>query len=300
MLRFIYQVSGAAFTVQEAVMGIAAVFGQKLASYLARPRYAESSRSTFDIEKLRSVIKPGDVLLVEGTSRISTTIKYLTQSTWSHAAFYLGSFTSYEIRTLGIAYQIKENWPTEQESFSLLVEADILEGVRVVPLEEYRGLHTRICRPVGLMKRDLEQLRHFFLARIGHQYDLKNIVDLIRYLVIPPIPTPWRRAFLRLGSGDPTQAICSSLIAQGFQAIQYPVLPRVSWIAWQDAKGVERREEILHKRDASQYVPRDFDVSPYFQVVKPSIEAGFDLRDLHWARSEQNDQAVVEQVEEGW
>jgi hypothetical protein len=30
-------------------------------------------------------------------------------------------------------------------------------------------------------------------------------------------------------------------------------------------------------------VPRDFDVSPYFQVVKPTLEAGFDPRRLAWA-----------------
>jgi len=39
---------------------------------------------------LRGVIQPGDVLLVEGNNRISGIIKYLTQSTWSHAALFVG------------------------------------------------------------------------------------------------------------------------------------------------------------------------------------------------------------------
>ena len=43
-----------------------------------------------DPEHLRGVIEPGDVLLVEGNNRISGIIKYLTQSTWSHAALYVG------------------------------------------------------------------------------------------------------------------------------------------------------------------------------------------------------------------
>ena len=30
-------------------------------------------------------------------------------------------------------------------------------------------------------------------------------------------------------------------------------------------------------------MPRDFDISPYFQVVKPTIEYGFDYTALHWA-----------------
>jgi hypothetical protein len=31
-------------------------------------------------------------------------------------------------------------------------------------------------------------------------------------------------------------------------------------------------------------MPRDFDISPYFAVVKPTLEAGFDYRALTWAR----------------
>jgi hypothetical protein len=30
-------------------------------------------------------------------------------------------------------------------------------------------------------------------------------------------------------------------------------------------------------------MPRDFDISPYFSVVKPTIEEGFDYTALHWA-----------------
>lgn len=35
-------------------------------------------------------------------------------------------------------------------------------------------------------------------------------------------------------------------------------------------------DEILHAHHHSLFVPRDFDVSPYFAVVKPSLAAGFD------------------------
>jgi hypothetical protein len=30
-------------------------------------------------------------------------------------------------------------------------------------------------------------------------------------------------------------------------------------------------------------MPRDFDISPYFAIVKPTIERGFDYTRLHWA-----------------
>jgi hypothetical protein len=35
-------------------------------------------------------------------------------------------------------------------------------------------------------------------------------------------------------------------------------------------------------RHHSLFAPRDFDVSPYFQMIKPTIEAGFDFRALKW------------------
>lgn len=38
----------------------------------------------------------------------------------------------------------------------------------------------------------------------------------------------------------------------------------------------------LHIRDSSLYAPRDFDVSPYFAVIKPTIEVGFDYKKLIW------------------
>jgi len=30
-------------------------------------------------------------------------------------------------------------------------------------------------------------------------------------------------------------------------------------------------------------MPRDFDISPYFEIVKPTIVHGFDYTTLHWA-----------------
>jgi hypothetical protein len=30
-------------------------------------------------------------------------------------------------------------------------------------------------------------------------------------------------------------------------------------------------------------MPRDFDISPYFEIVKPTIVQGFDYTALHWA-----------------
>ena len=243
--------------------------GWALARFLARPRDDCGPVATSGPDLLAATLQPGDVLLVEGNSRFSTAIKYLTQSSWSHAALYVGA---------AAARGLSGGEP------HLLLEADINEGVRTVPLSRYARRHTRICRPVGLASPDIDRVLDFALARLGQRYDLKNIVDLARYLLpTPPVPSRWRRRLLALGSGDPTRAICSSLIAQAFQSIRYPILPNVVLASREDRAGGEALAEILHIRHHSLFAPRDFDVSPYFRIVKPTLESGFDPGALEWA-----------------
>lgn len=256
-------------------MALLDVTGRHLARYLTRPRPGIAQVSTCPPEKLKSTLKPGDVLLIEGSSRLSAAIKYLTQSCWSHAALYVGD-------VLGP--------PGPGEDAKVLIEADINDGVRAVPLSEYSGLHTRICRPVGLSSKEINSLIADVVRRIGHQYDLKNVLDLMRYLIqTPPVPVRWRRRMLAFGSGDPTRAICSSLIAQAFQSMGYPILPDISLEKSSDKSCANCYKEILHIKHHSLFAPRDFDVSPYFQVVKPMIEQGFDPHKVTWhAQAERN------------
>ena len=120
--------------------------------------------------------------------------------------------------------------------------------------------------------------------RIGYTYDTRNVIDLARYLFpTPPIPVRWRRHMLSLGSGDPTRAICSSLIAQAFQSVPYPILPEVTRAPGRAAAAsTYSRSEILHIRNHTLFTPRDFDLSPYFAVVKPTLESDFDYRKIVW------------------
>ena len=253
-----------------AMFGPSRLLGKALARYLSAPRAAAQTGTPASPHKVLATLRPGDVLLVEGASRISTAIKYLTQSTWSHAALYVGP-------QLGGADAAGEPL--------LFVEADIVEGVCKRSLAYYARYHTRICRPHELRPEDLRRLLALVCAKIGHQYDLKNVLDLARYLLPqPPVPARWRRKLIALGSGDPTKAICSSLIAEAFQAIGYPVLPRVTTAAGDERSRAVARE-IFHIRHHSLYAPRDFDVSPYFEVVKPTLAQGFDYRAIEWSDS---------------
>ncbi len=119
------------------------------------------------------------------------------------------------------------------------------------------------------------------IGRLGLKYDMRNIWDLARYLLpTPPVPVQWRRRMLAIGSGDPTRAICSSLVAEAFQSIRYPILPEIRTVGRLRALA---EREIFHIRHHSLFVPRDFDISPYFAVVKPTLVQGFDYRKLVWA-----------------
>ena len=64
-------------------------------------------------------------------------------------------------------------------------------------------------------------------------------------------------------------------------------MDRLNWntkaINRADRLARSQRSEILHIRHHSLFAPRDFDLSPYFQVVKPTLEAGFDHRRLIWS-----------------
>ena len=239
--------------------------GEGLASYLGQPISKYVPFSVTPARILRQHLRPGDVLLVEGDKRISVAIKYLTQSTWSHAALYVGDLKDHGLAAGG------EN---------LLIEADMKNGVIAVPLSKYRSLNTRICRPVGLAQEDLDKIVRFMVDRIGLRYDLKHVFDLMRYLLpTPPVPVRWRRRMLSLGSGDPTRAICSTMIAQAFQSVQYPILPKIRVEAADDGEG---SRDLYQKRYHGLFTPRDFDLSPYFEIVKPTLEAGFDYKSLEW------------------
>ena len=243
--------------------------GKWLARFLESPSRDYEPFAVTDTATLARILQPGDVLLVEGNQRISVAIKYLTQSTWSHAAMFVGSANG-------------EAETANQEN--VLIEADLSKGVIAVPLSDYANFNTRICRPYGLTDEDRLKVVNFMKERIGYQYDLKNVIDLMRYLVpTPPVPVRWRRRMLALGSGDPTRAICSTLIAQAFQTVKFPILPESSTRQILDATESRYTEkEIFHIRHYSLFTPRDFDISPYFQIVKSTLEKGFDYRSMEW------------------
>jgi hypothetical protein len=253
--------------------------GGKLAAFLSKSLPGYRRLDTVSPAQVADVLEKGDILLVEGNTRISSAIKYLTQSSWSHATLFVGS-------------------KGEPASTLNLLEADLQNGVRLVGVDHFEGFNLRICRPVKLTEADKDRLVSFAKSKLGHKYDLRNVLDLARYLIQKPaVPTRYRRAMIGFGSGEPTKAICSTLIAETIQSINYQILPlrgrndgvdnklvQSSVDLWTTVldKGVKGEVPLYYKRHFTHFTPRDFDLSPYFEIIKPTIVHGFDHHALHF------------------
>jgi hypothetical protein len=261
---------------------------------LTKPRGGYNHILPHDMDRLRRALRPGDVVLVDGDQRVSEVIKYLTQSSWSHSALYVGD-------------ELLRRRPAEApalvaahgaEARHMIVEA-LMDGVIASPLSKYANFNLRVCRPTGLRRDDLERILDEVLGQLGNRYDVRNLLDLARYFFpLSLIPRRFRRRALQLGSGLTTQVICSSLIGRAFQNVGFPILPAMSRPA--APAGRLRLRDRLLRRPPLPYpavfrrqvpaviTPRDFDLSPYFEIVKLSpIEVPkFDYRRIQWAETE--------------
>ncbi|MEO5378622.1 MAG: hypothetical protein H7832_12690 [Magnetococcus sp. DMHC-6] len=227
----------------------------------------------FDL--LSSKVKPCDVLLVEGRSRCSEVIKTITQSPWSHSVLYIGRLSETEdplLRQKIMAYHHGD--PDEQ----LILEAVLGQGTILSPLSLYRNHHLRICRPQAISPHDAIKVIEHLLNRLGSDYDLRQILDLARFLLPYGIlPRQWRSTLFAHSAGETTRTVCSSMLALAFMSVSFPILPVVQ----RDKNGQIR----LYRRNFRLFTPRDFDHSPYFEIIKYPLIGHDDLanyRNLPW------------------
>ena len=131
--------------------------------FLTRDVIAGLPECSNDTAGLYRYLRRGDVVLVEGHSRVSHFIKYATQSQWTHTALYVGD----ELLRRGdrLREQIVAAFGVSADH--LIVEALLGEGVVVAPLEKYRAHTVRICRPHAIDAADLERVIQAVLADLG-------------------------------------------------------------------------------------------------------------------------------------
>lgn len=204
---------------------------ERLVLYLAQPVRQYKAAQTADLQALALALQNGDVVLASGRTRAAAIVRRLTGSCWAHAAMYVG--------------------PLEEGTDPrCIVEADLAEGVRAVPLTEFLGQRVMVLRPTGLEDEDRRRLTDWVLARVGNRYDFGHAWGLAKTLLRLPFP-------LRVPpvSESATRFICSSLLAQAFVLVGHPVMPAHARV--RDASATDLR-----------YVtPRDFEGASGFEVI---------------------------------
>ncbi len=216
-----------------------------------------------DFNLLSDEIKVGDILLIEGQSQISRIIKSVTQSRWSHAAIYIGRIrdnVTPALRNRTIEYY------AGPDDTPLLAEAILGKGTILTPLEEYRSYRLRLCRPNELSLEDRSMVISYVIEKLGTDYDLRQVVDLARFMFPYSIlPRRWRTSLFHHNAGPETRTVCSTLIAEAFQNVNYPILP----VLLENDFGYKS----LYRRNSRLYSPLDFDLSPWFDILKFPIQS---------------------------
>tara|TARA_R110002049_G_scaffold182041_2_gene349647 strand:+ start:69227 stop:70090 length:864 start_codon:yes stop_codon:yes gene_type:complete len=221
-------------------------------------------------------IRPADVLLVEGRLRVSNVIKIITQSSWSHSALYIGRL--YDIQDPEAKARIMQHYDGPPDE-PLVIESQLGQGTIVTPLKFYEKLHTRICRPRGISPDDANKVITYATSFLGMAYDVRQLLDLARFLI--PwwtfMPRRWHSSLFEHNAQEVTKVVCSSMIASAFASVKFPVLPLI----FQD----ENKKFSLKERNLRLFTPRDFDYSPYFEIIKYPLLGKDDLgfyRKLPW------------------
>jgi hypothetical protein len=213
-----------------------------------------------DFEKMRFELRAADVILVEGKSRVSRIIRQVTQSSWTHAAIYIGRL--YDIDDTELRMRIRKYYkgaPDEQ----LMIESMMGQGTVVSVISNYKNHNLRICRPRNLTREDAQKVIGFTINHLGMRYNWRHIFDLARFLFPWSIlPRRWRSGLFAHNALKPTEEICSSLIARAFLIVHFPILPEIK---------KNGSQITLVSRDPRLFTPKDFDYSPFFDIIKYAI-----------------------------
>lgn len=272
--------------------------------HLTKPLRNYDVRIANHLPSLKQHMRPGDVLLVEGEQRVSQVIRYLTQSSWSHSALYVGD----ELRRFNPRLADELAARHGPEGKHLLVEATVEAGVSCVPLAKYTRNNIRVCRPRGLRRDDLDRILQEVTGQLGREYNVRHILELGRYFFpVSLIPRRYRRTALQLGGDATRQVICTTMLARAFARVGYPIVPRVTlnelpavhgWLDRIVGRNGNRAQALFEPEDPTLITPRDFDLSPYFEIVKLNylVNTKFDYRRIAWSGSADQSPSAASRV----
>jgi len=239
-------------------MGIKTWLMDELSSWLNTEVDDNEDAQLTDFERLCEELHQCDVLLVEGRTRVSHVIKSITNSPWTHSVLYIGRLD--QIRDESLQEKVSEYYQGESHE-QLIIESMLGEGTVISPVTKYENEHLRICRPKGISRSDRQQVIAFSLSQLGYVYDVRHLLDLARFLLPYGIfPRRWRSTLFQQYAGRTTRNVCSYMLGEAFNSVDFPILP----IAERSKDGSLK----LYKRNPRLFTPKDFDYSPYFDIIK--------------------------------
>lgn len=230
-----------------------------------------------DFDRIRYEVRPGDVLLIEGRNHVSHVIKQITQSAWSHSCLYIGRL--HDIDDQELRHHVRQFYHGSSNE-QLVIEGMLGQGTIITPITQYKNDHIRICRPTGLIRADAQKVIAYAINKLGGHYSLRHLLDLFRFLFPWGImPKRWRSVIFEHNALKPTHDICSSMIADAFASVKFPILPIVQTDSEHGLQLIQRHSKI--------FTPSDFDYSPYFNIIKYpffAIGEGAMYKDLPWKK----------------
>ncbi len=214
-----------------------------------------------DFERIKHELRMCDVILVEGRSKISEIIRWVTNSPWTHAALYIGRL--YDLEDADLQDIVRQHYHGDPGD-RLIIESLLGRGTIIQSIDAYQADHLRICRPLRLSYKDTQQVIRYAVSQLGTDYNVRQVFDLMRFLLPwPLLPKKWASTLFLKVPGESTQTVCSTMIAKAFAYVQFPILPLV--------KQGEGTEVQLFRRNTKLCTPKDFDYSPYFDIIKYSF-----------------------------
>ncbi len=272
-------------------MGMGNWLFQKITKYYSKETQNAQRSYLCDFDRICHEIIPGDVLLVEGTNRISQYIKAVTHSPWTHAAIYIGrihSIVDPKMREL-----IRNHYSGSADQ-QLIVDTIVGKGTFIKSIDCYEGNHIRICRPTGISHNDAQKVINFVLKHVGRDYNMRHFIDLGRFLLKSHwfIPRRWRSSLFVKKADQTTKDICSVVIADAFRSVNFPILPVI--------RSKTQKELEIIPRNPKLFTPADFDYSPYFSIIKYPIVRFSENAPYHhypWRKDLiSNDEDIVEKT----
>lgn len=211
--------------------------------------------SNFD--RLSRTLQPGDVLLIDGRSRLDEALKTVTSSRWSRACLYLGQL--HQVADPALRRQLSEYLPCSADT-RLILETRLDSGIRLQTLSALEHEHLRICRPRNLQAQESGAALRHVISRLGLGVQRSWFAIFVLLLPWGWLPRRWRCSAFASMAGSLLRQLVGTPIGEAFEFVQFPVLPLVK----QQHDGKPR----LFSRQPGIYFAADFDHSPYLDVIK--------------------------------